>query len=333
MVVELLELGFVEMGISLQVIGLAFPCDSWLGVFNPIITGGKRTGLASLAPRAVSKRGRTVAKAGTSMSSTVPSNLGARGANSLGESRELQMPPISLWEVSQANHSQRITLDHQCLVFRASPTEWFFGSSEVTELFVEPLSDEKTWKRETNEQRDSKRRVVLHEMGSNKSNLKLSVRKVFISNEFDELLPMYLNFLMGLVDLDTLPLNVSREMLQQHSSLKTIKKKLIRKALDMICRIAEGDPDESSDKEKTDVEASDKDEKKVQTSPSTDTISTSTVQTSTSTIRTSTSTDQISTSTSQTSSSADQISTSTVCTSTSTVQTSTLTDQIFPSPD
>ncbi|KAF6163184.1 hypothetical protein GIB67_025048 [Kingdonia uniflora] len=99
---------------------------------------------------------------------------------------------------------------------------------------------------------------------SNKSNLKLFVRRVFISNEFDELLPKYLNFLMGLVDSDTLPLNVSREMLQQHSSLKIIKKKLIRKALDMIRRIAQEDPDESSDKEKTDVEANDKDEKKGQ---------------------------------------------------------------------
>ena len=48
----------------------------------------------------------------------------------------------------------------------------------------------------------------------------------------------------GIVDSDTLPLNVSREMLQQHNSLKTIKKKLIRKALDMIKRIMDDDPDE-----------------------------------------------------------------------------------------
>ncbi|XP_012835715.1 PREDICTED: endoplasmin homolog [Erythranthe guttata] len=91
---------------------------------------------------------------------------------------------------------------------------------------------------------------------SNKSNLKLYVRRVFISDEFDELLPKYLNFLMGLVDSDTLPLNVSREMLQQHSSLKTIKKKLIRKALDMIRKLAEEDPDESNDKDKKDIEES-----------------------------------------------------------------------------
>ncbi|KAH0684954.1 hypothetical protein KY285_022498 [Solanum tuberosum] len=97
------------------------------------------------------------------------------------------------------------------------------------------------------------------------SNLKLYVRRVFISDEFNELLPKYLNFLMGLVDSDTLPLNVSREMLQQHSSLKTIKKKLIRKALDMIRKLAEEDPDETNDKEKRDVEeSSEENEKKGQ---------------------------------------------------------------------
>ncbi|GMI91335.1 SHEPHERD, HEAT SHOCK PROTEIN 90.7, HEAT SHOCK PROTEIN 90-7 [Hibiscus trionum] len=100
---------------------------------------------------------------------------------------------------------------------------------------------------------------------TNKANLKLYVRRVFISEEFDELLPKYLSFLMGLVDSDTLPLNVSREMLQAHSSLKTIKKKLIRKALDMIRKIAEEDPDESSGKDDKEVEKSgDDDEKKGQ---------------------------------------------------------------------
>ncbi|KAK8642351.1 hypothetical protein V6N13_011698 [Hibiscus sabdariffa] len=100
---------------------------------------------------------------------------------------------------------------------------------------------------------------------TNKANLKLYVRRVFISEEFDELLPKYLSFLKGLVDSDTLPLNVSREMLQAHSSLKTIKKKLIRKALDMIRKIAEEDPDESSAKDDKEVEKSgDDDEKKGQ---------------------------------------------------------------------
>jgi len=80
------------------------------------------------------------------------------------------------------------------------------------------------------------------------SALKLYVRRVFISDEFDELLPKYLSFIKGIVDSDTLPLNVSRETLQQHTSLKTIKKKLVRKALDMIRKLAEeGEPDEDDE--------------------------------------------------------------------------------------
>ncbi|KAK9063923.1 hypothetical protein SSX86_017795 [Deinandra increscens subsp. villosa] len=97
---------------------------------------------------------------------------------------------------------------------------------------------------------------------SNKSNLKLYVRRVFISDEFDELLPKYLMFLLGLVDSDTLPLNVSREMLQQHNSLKTIKKKLIRKALDMIRKLAEEDPDEIHGQDKKEVEESKENDEK-----------------------------------------------------------------------
>jgi heat shock protein beta len=84
---------------------------------------------------------------------------------------------------------------------------------------------------------------------SRSADLKLYVRRVFISDEFEELVPKYLSFLKGIVDSDSLPLNVSREMLQQHSSLKTIKKKLVRKALDMIRKLAEGDDDEDKDKE------------------------------------------------------------------------------------
>lgn len=51
----------------------------------------------------------------------------------------------------------------------------------------------------------------------------------------------YLSFLRGLVDSDTLPLSVSREMLQQHASLKTIKKKMVRKALDLIREMSEAE--------------------------------------------------------------------------------------------
>jgi len=87
------------------------------------------------------------------------------------------------------------------------------------------------------------------------SALKLYVRRVFISDEFDELLPKYLSFIKGIVDSDTLPLNVSRETLQQHTSLKTIKKKLVRKALDMIRKLAEEGNDSEDDDNESEDEA------------------------------------------------------------------------------
>lgn len=90
----------------------------------------------------------------------------------------------------------------------------------------------------------------------NKPSLKLYVRRVFISDDFEELVPKYLSFVEGIVDSDTLPLQVSRENLQQHAALKTIKKKLVRKALDMIRKLADAETDfEAEDADKNDTEA------------------------------------------------------------------------------
>ena len=70
-------------------------------------------------------------------------------------------------------------------------------------------------------------------------NLHLYVRKVLIADSFDDLLPRYLSFVVGVVDSDDLPLNVSREQLSQDKVLKVMGKKIVRKAIEMIKKLAE----------------------------------------------------------------------------------------------
>jgi len=82
---------------------------------------------------------------------------------------------------------------------------------------------------------------MFNNYGQNVDFIKMYVRRVFITDNFEDMLPRYLTFIKGIVDSDDLPLNVSRETLQQHKLLKVIKKKLVRKTLDMIKKISDED--------------------------------------------------------------------------------------------
>jgi heat shock protein beta len=99
--------------------------------------------------------------------------------------------------------------------------------------------------------------------------LRLYVRKVLISDQFD-LMPRYLSFIKGVVDSDDLPLNVNRETLQESKIIKIIKKKLVRKAIELIKKMSKAEmPEDEPEEAEIDADGNviEKDDKKPKIHP------------------------------------------------------------------
>ena len=109
----------------------------------------------------------------------------------------------------------------------------------------------------------SKRSMHDWEKDDKRSPVKLYVRRVLISDQFTELLPNYLDFIAGIVDSDDLPLNVSRETLQQVKTIKTIKKKIVKKILDRLEKYSKEKVDEEREsiEKLTEAEIEERDER------------------------------------------------------------------------
>ena len=92
--------------------------------------------------------------------------------------------------------------------------------------------------------------------------LKLYVRRVLVNEQFEELMPRYMNFVKGIVDSDDLPLNVSREQLQQDKLIKVMSRKLTRNIISLMTKLANDQLNDDDEEEEEDEEEEKKEDEK-----------------------------------------------------------------------
>eukprot|EP00939_MAST-03C_sp_MAST-3C-sp1_P003993 g3993.t1 len=189
-----------------------------------------------------------------------------------GEDEDTPTERVKVWNWSIVNNQKAIWTRDKSEVSEEEYKEFYKG-------FTKDYSDPSTWIHFKAEG-EIEFRSILFVPGkapfnqydnyyATQANIRLYVRKVLISDDFgdaDAFLPRYLNFIRGVIDSDDLPLNVSRETLQQHKILKVMGKKLTRKCLEMLRKLSQQakKSDEEEEKEEGDAEedvADKKDEK------------------------------------------------------------------------